>query len=35
VRGVISRTQVERQLGALIDMTEIASTFFEVERALS
>jgi hypothetical protein len=35
VRGVISRTQVERQLGHLIDMTEIASTFFEVERALS
>jgi hypothetical protein len=32
---VISRTQVERQLGHLIDMTEIASTFFEVERALS
>lgn len=35
VRGVISRTQVERQLGHLIDMAEIASTFFEVERALS
>jgi signal-transduction protein with cAMP-binding, CBS, and nucleotidyltransferase domain len=27
VRGVISRTQVERQLGQLIDITEIASSF--------
>jgi CBS domain-containing protein len=35
VRGVISRTQVERQLGQLIDITEIASNFSEVERALS
>jgi len=34
VRGVISRTQVERQLGALIDIAEIASNFSEVERAL-
>jgi CBS-domain-containing membrane protein len=34
VRGVISRTQVERQLGQLIDITEIASNFSEVERAL-
>ena len=34
VRGVISRTQVERQLGALIDIAEIASSFSEVERAL-
>jgi len=34
VRGVISRTQVERQLGQLIDITEIASSFSEVERAL-
>ena len=34
VRGVVSRTQVERQLGQLIDITEIASNFSEVERAL-
>lgn len=34
VRGVISRTQVERQLGELIDIAEIASSFSEVERAL-
>ena len=34
VRGIISRTQVERQLGQLIDITEIASSFSEVERAL-
>jgi CBS domain-containing protein len=34
VRGVISRTQVERQLGQLIDIAEIASNFSEVERAL-
>ena len=34
VRGVISRTQVERQLGQLIDIAEIASSFSEVERAL-
>ena len=34
VRGVISRSQIERQLGALIDVTPIASSFFEIERAL-
>jgi signal-transduction protein with cAMP-binding, CBS, and nucleotidyltransferase domain len=34
VRGVISRTQVERQIGQLIDIAEIASSFAEVERAL-
>ena len=34
VRGVISRTQVERQLGELIDVTPVASNFSEVERAL-
>jgi len=34
VRGVISRTQVERQLGTLIDITPIAGNFSEVERAL-
>jgi hypothetical protein len=35
VRGVISRSQVERQLGATIDVTPIASSFSEIERALS
>jgi signal-transduction protein with cAMP-binding, CBS, and nucleotidyltransferase domain len=34
VRGVISRAQIERQLGAPIDMTQIASSFSEIERAL-
>lgn len=34
VRGVISRSQVERQLGAAIDVTPIASSFSEIERAL-
>ena len=34
VRGVISRTQVERQLGQLIDVTPVAGNFSEVERAL-
>jgi signal-transduction protein with cAMP-binding, CBS, and nucleotidyltransferase domain len=34
VRGVISRAQVERQLGAPIDVTQIASSFSEIERAL-
>jgi CBS domain-containing protein len=34
VRGIVSRAQVERQLGQLIDVTQIASTFSEVERAL-
>jgi CBS-domain-containing membrane protein len=34
VRGVVSRAQIERQLGTLIDITEIASNFSEVERAL-
>ncbi len=32
VRGVVSRTQIERQLG---DVTPIASSFSELERALS
>ncbi len=35
VRGVISRAQIERQLGAPIDITQIASSFSEIERALS
>ena len=34
IRGVVSRAQIERQLGAPIEMTEIASSFSEVERAL-
>ncbi len=34
VRGVISRAQIERQLGAPIDLTQIASSFSEIERAL-
>jgi CBS-domain-containing membrane protein len=35
VRGVISRSQIERQLGTAIDITPIASSFSEIERALS
>jgi len=34
VRGVVSRAQIERQLGTTLDITEIASNFSEVERAL-
>jgi CBS domain containing-hemolysin-like protein len=34
IRGVISRSQIERQLGATIDITPIASSFSEIERAL-
>ena len=34
VRGVISRTQIERQLGKAIDVTPIAISFSEIERAL-
>jgi signal-transduction protein with cAMP-binding, CBS, and nucleotidyltransferase domain len=34
VRGVISRSQVERQLGRAIDITPIANSFSEIERAL-
>jgi len=34
VRGVISRSQVERQLGRAIEITPIASSFSEIERAL-
>jgi len=34
VRGIVSRAQVERQLGQLIEVTPIASSFSEVERAL-
>ncbi|MGZ5157615.1 MAG: CBS domain-containing protein [Caldimonas sp.] len=34
VRGLISRSQIERQLGTAIDITPIASSFSEIERAL-
>jgi hypothetical protein len=34
VRGVISRAQIERQLGTVINLTQIASSFSEIERAL-
>jgi CBS domain-containing protein len=34
VRGVISRSQIERQLGAVIDIAPIATSFSEIERAL-
>lgn len=35
VRGVISRSQIERQLGSPIDITPIATTFAEIGRALA
>jgi CBS-domain-containing membrane protein len=35
IRGVISKTQIERQLGQQIDLTEIAGSFAEIEKALS
>ena len=35
IRGVISKTQIERQLGKQIDLTEIAGSFAEIEKALS
>ena len=35
VRGIISRAQIERQLGEPIEVTPIASSFAELERALS
>jgi len=34
VRGVVSRSQIERQLGRSIDITPIAHSFAEIERAL-
>lgn len=34
VRGVISRAQIERQLGMSISITPIANSFAEIERAL-
>lgn len=35
IRGVVSRAQIERQLGKPIVVTQIASSFSEIERALS
>lgn len=35
VRGVVSRSQIERQTGHTIDITPIATTFAEIERALA
>ena len=35
VRGVISRSQIERQLGTVINISPIANSFSEIERALS
>lgn len=34
VRGVVSRSQIERQLGQPIELTPIAENFSEIERAL-
>ena len=34
IRGLISHTQIERQLGQALPMAEIATTFVEIERAL-
>jgi CBS domain-containing protein len=34
VRGIISRAQVERQLGVPIEITPVANSFSEIERAL-
>ncbi|MBL8325227.1 MAG: hypothetical protein JNJ89_09755 [Rubrivivax sp.] len=34
VRGVISRAQIERQLGTPIPITDVAGNFAEIERAL-
>jgi hypothetical protein len=35
VRGVISRTQIERQLGLPVPVTEVANTFADVVQMLS
>lgn len=35
VRGVVSRSQIERQTGIAIAITPIATTFAEIERALA
>ena len=34
IRGLISRSQIERQLGVAIVITPVATTFSEIERAL-
>ena len=34
VRGIVSRAQIERQSGTVIDITPIAQSFSEIERAL-
>ena len=35
IRGVLSLTQLERQLGKAIGWTEIASSFANIERVIS
>lgn len=35
VRGVVSRTQIERQLGMAVPVTEVANTFAEVVKMLA
>jgi hypothetical protein len=35
LRGVISRAQIERQLGTVIDLTEVASSFAELGQMLA
>lgn len=35
VRGIVSRAQIERQLGSAIDVMPIASSFAEIERVLA
>jgi CBS domain-containing protein len=35
VRGVVSRAQVERQLGSAIDIVEIAESFADIEQMLA
>jgi CBS domain-containing protein len=35
VRGVISRSQIERQLGQPVNVTPVATSFSEIERALA
>ena len=35
VRGVISRTQIERQLGQTLEVTEVATSFAELGKMLS
>jgi hypothetical protein len=35
VRGVVSRTQIERQLGVPVPVTEVANTFAEVVKMLA